>query len=465
MVNEVFTFQYTVWALILGTLCGLSLVFGAVLGIVWKPKPGLTAALTAFGAGALLAALSLELVAPTAMAVVEQSEGHAAGDGANAVTAMIALLLGCVCGGVLFVVFDQMLNASGGYLRKAATAISYLSIQRKKRIAQMLDRLGHIAFIRNIPADQIPLLINAVRPVTFQPGVRLFNGGDVGDRLYFIEKGTIALSANEEEFKTLGDGDVLGEIALVTGAPRTASATAKTETVVFELLKADFDRLRTLSPDLDAATSRIAVERLEELQGRHIETGKAAQDWASAAKSALARTATVPTQQEIHEAAQEHGGAPMSIWLGSVLDSIPESFALGGAFLALLTVKAVNGAPTFGELIPFTLIAGLFLSNLPEAMSSSVGMRAQGWGTAKILSLWLSLTVMVVLSTLGGYALGAQLDHTVMAAIEGLAAGAMLTMIAQTMIPEAVHLGKPSLVGLSTLAGFLSAVAFKLLEA
>lgn len=463
--DESLTFQYTVWSLILGTLCGLSLVIGSVLGIMWKPKPSITAALTAFGAGALLAALSLELVAPTAMAVVGQSEGHASEDGHDAVTAMIALLLGSVCGGVLFVVFDHMLNASGGYLRKAGTAISYLSNRRKNRLAQMLDRLGHIAFIRNIPADQIPLLINAVRPVTFQPGVRLFGGGDVGDRLYFIEKGTIALSVNDEEFKTLSDGDVLGEIALVTGALRTATATAKTEIAAFELLKSDFDRLRALSPELDAATIRIAGERLEELEGRHIQTGKEAQDWAASARGMLGHAKTIPTQQEIHEAVQEHGGAPMSIWLGSVLDSIPESFALGGAFLAMLTVRGASGAPTFGELVPFTLIAGLFLSNLPESMSSSIGMRAQEWGTAKILTLWLSLTVMVVLSTVGGYVLGAQLDHTVMVAIEGIAAGAMLTMIAQTMIPEAVHLGSSRLVGLSTLTGFLSAVAFKLLEA
>jgi len=48
--------------------------------------------------------------------------------------------------------------------------------------------------------------------------------------------------------------------------------------------------------------------------------------------------------------------------------------------------------------------------------------------------------------------------------LEGIAAGAMLTMIAQTMIPEAVHLGGSAMVGLSTLAGFLAAVGFKLVE-
>jgi hypothetical protein len=47
---------------------------------------------------------------------------------------------------------------------------------------------------------------------------------------------------------------------------------------------------------------------------------------------------------------------------------------------------------------------------------------------------------------------------------EGLAAGAMLTMIAAAMIPYAVHMGKANAVGLSTLAGFLAAISFKLLE-
>ncbi|MBM3264015.1 MAG: hypothetical protein FJY97_11405 [candidate division Zixibacteria bacterium] len=75
--GEVFTFQYTMWSIGLGCLVGVSLVIGAVLGIVWKPPSNITSALTAFGAGALLAALSVELVAPTAAAVLENAEAHA----------------------------------------------------------------------------------------------------------------------------------------------------------------------------------------------------------------------------------------------------------------------------------------------------------------------------------------------------------------------------------------------------
>jgi zinc transporter ZupT len=63
-----------------------------------------------------------------------------------------------------------------------------------------------------------------------------------------------------------------------------------------------------------------------------------------------------------------------------------------------------------------------------------------------------------------GYVVAGSLSHTVLVFAEGLAAGAMLTMIAAAMIPEAVHQGDANAVGLSTLAGFLAAISFKLLE-
>ena len=166
----------------------------------------------------------------------------------------------------------------------------------------------------------------------------------------------------------------------------------------------------------------------------------------------------------MRQAAHEHDGAPLAIWLGILLDGIPESFVIGAGMLTVVNAKLAHGPPAFLEVVPFTLIAGLFLSNFPEAMSSSVGMKSQGWSTPKILLLWSSLVIVTALGSLIGCVVGAQVSHTFVVGIEGIAAGAMLTMIAQTMIPEAVHLGGPNVVGLSTLAGFLSAIAFKLLE-
>ncbi len=458
-----FTLKYAFWAISLGALVAVSLPAGALLGVVWKPSTGVTAAMIAFGGGALLAALSLELVAPTVMAVAGGEEGG--GHGGGAMVGMMALLAGNVAGGILFVALDQVVNAHGGYLRKSATTITYLARRRKQRIERMLNRLSHIEFLRSIPPEHVQMMVDYVRPVAFAQGERVFGEGDQGDRMYFIEQGEVALSRGGAEFKTLGAGDVLGEIALLTGAPRTAQAVVRTRAVALALLKEDFDRVRKASPELEAAIARLASQRLEENRQLDAAAARAAEEWAEQAADALRQGLSAPTPQEVRQAADEHSGAPLAIWLGNFIDGIPGSFVIGSSFLAILTEKLAHGAPAFVEIIPYTLIAGLFLSNFPEAMSSSVGMRDQGWKTSRILALWASLVVVAAVGAALGYSIGAKVDHTIVVGMEGVAAGAMLTMIAQAMIPEAVHLGGANVVGPSTLAGFLSAVAFKLLEA
>lgn len=454
--------QFGLWACLLGALSAVSLPMGALAGVLWRPTAAVTAALAAFGAGALLAALSVELVAPTAHALVDGTGGHAGGD---PLTAMLMLLAGSVVGGILFVVLDQIVNAKGGYLRKTATTITHFTRLRNHRQRLTLARLSHIDLLRKLPAESVRALVDRVRPVVFNKGETIFREGDVGDRVYFIEEGVVALSGEGGEFKTLGAGEVLGEIALVTGARRTVGALAQEQTRVLVLQKADFDSLRTQAPALGAAAAELATTRLEELREHQETVARARADWAAQAAEALRHGAAIPTQTEVRQEARKHSGAPLAIWLGILLDGIPESFVIGAGFLGLLTARLSQGEPSFLEVIPYTLIAGLFLSNFPEALSSSVGMRYQGWSTPKILVLWLSLVVVTAAGSGLGYGIGSEVSPAVVSAIEGLAAGAMLTMIAQTMIPEAVHLGGANVVGLSTLAGFLAAVAFKILEA
>ncbi|MBI5187612.1 MAG: cyclic nucleotide-binding domain-containing protein [Nitrospirae bacterium] len=400
------------------------------------------------------------------MAVIGHGAGGVEGDapGGSALAALLALIVGSIGGGILFVMLDQLLNARGGYLRKSATTITYLSQRRKRRIERMLHRLGQIEFFRSIPPEHVQILVECLRPVTFEVGERLFSQGDRGDRMYFLEQGEISLLLDGKEFKTLSAGDVLGEIALLTGAPRTAQAVARSHTVAFVLIKEDFDRIRKILPEIEAVTARLASQRLDELHHYQEITSRAAADWAKQAANALRHGTSLPTPHEVRVAASEHSGAPLAIWLGSFLDGISESFVIGAGFLAILSTKMAYSEPMFVEVIPYTLIVGVFLSNFPEAMSSSIGMKDQGWKVPKILVLWVSLMVMSAIGAVVGYLVGAGVNHTVVAGIEGIAAGAMLTMIAQTMIPEAVHLGSPSIVGLSTLAGFVSTVAFKILE-
>ena len=110
------------------------------------------------------------------------------------------------------------------------------------------------------------------------------------------------------------------------------------------------------------------------------------------------------------------------------------------------------------------LVAGVFLSNFPEALSSSVLMLGQKYSRTKILIMWTSITVMTSIGAVIGNLFFRSHSPGVIAAIEGMAAGAMLTMIAETMLPEAYERGG-MVVGLSTLAGFLAALFVKYISA
>jgi zinc transporter ZupT len=146
----------------------------------------------------------------------------------------------------------------------------------------------------------------------------------------------------------------------------------------------------------------------------------------------------------VRAVAKEHAsGAPMGIFLGLLLDGIPESLVIGMSMLDRPTVSAA-------------LLAGLFLSNLPEAMSSAVGMKAQGAGTARIIGMWAFLMLFIGVGAFLGNVLFAGAPIWIIATFEGAAAGAMLTMIAQTALPEAYEQGG-WLSGIATLLGFLAA--------
>lgn len=310
------TQQYSSWAFLLGILSSISLFFGAIAGILYTPKPSVTAAMTAFGAGSLLAALSIELISPTVLDIVRHKHDGIAGAESHAFYTMGSLIFGCIVGGVIFVIFDELLNNKGAFKRKMSTIINHMNITALRKSESDIDKDIHI---------------------------------------------------------------------------------------------------------LD--------------------------------------------NKELHDELEKEGGAPMSIWLGLLVDGIPESFVIGAGFLTVLSMKIGAGIePEFLNIIPYTLIGGLFLSNFPEAMSSSIGMLKQGFSIMKVLLLWGSMVLIVSIGSTIGYWIGAEVPHEIEVGIEGIAAGAMLTMIAQTMIPEAVHIGGPKVVGLSTLMGYLAAISFSLFE-
>lgn len=450
------------WAVLLGALSAVSLPLGSLVGLHTNPRPLFISILAAFGAGALIAALSVELVAPTVAALDHQAPASPHG---APLTNFFALVVGAVLGGILFVVLDQVVNAHGGFLRKTTTAIAFFQTSKRRRLQKLLKDLPKFPFLQQVPSDHINVLVAHVLPVSFHPGEVITRQGKDIDSLVFVLEGSIRAERDGQELAEAGGGTVIGVIPFLTGLPSPGTVTAGETVTGLCLARNDFEHLRRVSPEFDQACRDLASERLQLLEQRVSGQHEKAATWARSAVQALRTGAELPLATDLRQAREEHAGAPLAIWLGILIDGIPESFVIGAGLLVLLEAKtAALGGMRFTDVIPFTLIAGLFLSNFPEALSSSVNMRHLGWGKKRIFFMWLALMAITAVGAGFGYLLAGVLHHGWLVFAEGLAAGAMLTMIAAAMIPEAVHIGNASGVGLSTLGGFLAAVLFKLLE-
>jgi ZIP family zinc transporter len=145
-----------------------------------------------------------------------------------------------------------------------------------------------------------------------------------------------------------------------------------------------------------------------------------------------------------------HGGPALALTLGIVLDGIPESIALG---LTILDGGGVSAA----------MLAAIFLSNLPEAVGATTGFERSGRSRRWTITLWLLIVGASGLASLAGYRLFQDASGTTLALMDAFAAGAILTMLADTMMPEAFEYGG-KLVGLMTTFGFALAVGLTAVE-
>jgi ZIP family zinc transporter len=150
------------------------------------------------------------------------------------------------------------------------------------------------------------------------------------------------------------------------------------------------------------------------------------------------------------ERAGGEGGMGLPITLGIVLDGIPESFVLG---LTVLQDGKVSAA----------FLVAVFLSNLPEAIGATTGLLQSGWSRLRVNLLWIVVTLVSALSALAGYALLDGASGDTIAFVLAFAAGAILTMLADSMMPEAFANGG-KLAGIVTTFGFATAFAINLLE-
>ncbi|MFE1326608.1 ZIP family metal transporter [Streptomyces sp. NPDC058741] len=142
---------------------------------------------------------------------------------------------------------------------------------------------------------------------------------------------------------------------------------------------------------------------------------------------------------------EQQSGSGLALALGALLDGVPESAVIG---LSLLEGGAVS----------LVTVVAVFISNVPEGLSSSAGMKKAGRGKGYVFGVWGAIAAAGTLSAVLGYTVVGSFSPAVVAAVTAVAAGAILAMIADTMIPEAfeeAHLA----IGLVTVGGFLLSFA------
>ncbi|MDJ0768754.1 MAG: cyclic nucleotide-binding domain-containing protein [Ilumatobacter sp.] len=303
---------------------------------------------------------------------------------------------------------------------------------------RVVDRLADAGPFRGVSHDVLVEVAQVMFPEEHDPGYVFFRPGEVSDRIYVVSDGEISLvhAASElDATATLEAGDEFGSFSVLTGMHHTATAITHTETDVWVLRHADLAQLVDEQPELrDAIVDFVESPRVASyLRQEH---GLDPDDVTAVRRrsvSALRRGSLCPVATMVTT-----GGAPIAIWLGLLLDAIPESLVIGA---------------TAGS-IRVSFVVGIFLSNYPEALASSVGMREHGLVWRNIGWLWATVILITGLGAALGSVVFQKAPDELFAVVEGVAAGAMLTVITQTMMPEALD-RSGGFVGLAALGGFL----------
>ncbi len=228
-----------------GVLSALSLLLGSYIGIVCLPSQRVRSFFMAFGGGALLEALSIELFGEILNRI---DEGHDVGLGSG--LAFVAAA-GAITGGLLSEFLNRIIAGKGGFLRKYATAKSYISSMKRRYNLRVARQLKFIPMFSDLDNDSLADIANNMERKIFLPSQTIFSEVTVSCPIYLIHHGQVQLelltkyeednTTNEFEKDVLeakdvfviSKGQIFGEMSLLTGADVDCSAIALTKCTVW----------------------------------------------------------------------------------------------------------------------------------------------------------------------------------------------------------------------------------------
>lgn len=429
-------------AALLAAVAMSSVVIGAWAGLTFKVSSKVIANILAFGSGALVNALAVDLAFGTTEHLVHL--------GVPNLTAWAVVAGGFFTGGLIYFSANRMIDSAGGAARHQTNARAFALEKKQELAGGMLELLGKNEVMRSLPPAEIDALIPYLQEFETSEGSYLFKQGEAGDALYLITSGSLGVFVRKEgdaegdgtRVDGISHGQVVGEMALLGGGVRNATILAESDVQAVKIDSEDFEHLMKDAPGLRAAVEDLKRERVLKTMQREAALMDST-EWAKLATQSI-RTMSA---SEIHDVLAEHGGgSPLAIWMGNILDAIPGSLVIGATFLGMASFNP-------------TLLVAIFLANLPEAMASALTMRQAGYSNAKIYGLWGSLVIIGAIFAAIGNVYLPPAPVELLALFEAIAGGAILALVAQVMFPHAFEEGG-DVVSISTITGFM--VAFLL---
>lgn len=437
-------------ALIAGALAGaaaLSLPLGAIVAVMFRPPAKLVALIMGFGSGALIHAVVTELAVDPALEMVAEH-------GFAPFFTWSVLASGFLGGGMAYVGLNAVISKMGGGLHRRHHQRRKALDEKRVQLAPILQALSRSQIAAGLSPEEAQDLLPFVRDVRVTAGTTVYHPGDQSDCVYVIADGMFELSrpggsagaSSEHPPTPVEQYAVVGGMGMMSGEPRGLALTAKTDGQLLMLARIDFEHAAEKVPCLRRILQDIVTHDLfvAARQGQ-IED---AEEWHRVAASSINHL----TRAEVDAAAERHGASssPLSIFLGTLLDGIPESAAIGASFVSLAAF-----APTF--------VVAVFLSNLPEAVAGTSALLKAKFTIGRVMLMWLGLAAGSALAGSLGYMVLHGASPALVAFLGALAGGGVVAMLALTMMPEAYESGHTG-VAPATIIGFLASLLLAVYE-